>query len=127
MDTHVRRLGFLNIFYGIVGGLGALLALVAAEGPIGIYYYFDARMAGVIAAGVCVMHVALALPTLIGGIGVIRYHPWARVLLIVASALNALTFPFGTLLGAYGLWVLMTPEVEPLFRNGPPEYARRSR
>jgi hypothetical protein len=118
MDTHVRRLGYLNITYAILGGLGALLALLAADGPVGVYYYFDARMTGVIAAGICVMHVALALPTLIGGIGVMQYRSWARVLLIVASALNALTFPIGTLLGAYGLWVLMTPEVEPLFSDG---------
>jgi len=36
-------------------------------------------------------------------------------MLTVISAVNILDVPVGTILGAYGLWVLLTPETDPLF------------
>ncbi|MEO8125673.1 MAG: hypothetical protein ABI822_01200, partial [Bryobacteraceae bacterium] len=51
---------------------------------------------------------------------------WARVMLIIVSAINVLNVPFGTLLGAYGLWTLMTPETDPLFQNAAAEATRKT-
>ena len=119
MDTHVRTLGLLNILLGIIGGLAGALALISAGGIRGLYMFFDARMAGVIITTVMVLHVVTAIPSLIGGIWILQYKGWARVLLMMTSALNALTFPVGTAIGIYGLWVLTAPEVDPLFYQGP--------
>ena len=52
------------------------------------------------------------MPGLIGGIGLLYRQPWARVVMIVVSILHLLNFPFGTALGAYGLWVLFSPEIQ---------------
>jgi hypothetical protein len=35
----------------------------------------------------------------------------------VLSALNLISIPFGTLLGIYGLWVLLNKETEALFAS----------
>ncbi len=43
------------------------------------------------------------------------YKPWSRVLGIVLSVLNLLNFPIGTVLGIYGLWVLLNKDTERLF------------
>ena len=49
--------------------------------------------------------------------GTARFRPWARVLTIVLSALHLLSIPFGTILGVYGLWVMLNAQSEPLFRQ----------
>jgi hypothetical protein len=56
----------------------------------------------------------VSLPGLIGGIGLLNLAPWSRILMIVISALELLSIPFGTALGIYGLWVLTKPETQTL-------------
>ena len=51
---------------------------------------------------------AFALPGLAAGYGLLKFKPWARILGIVLSALNLINIPLGTILGAYGLWVLLS-------------------
>jgi len=120
MDTHVKTLGLLNTCFGIIFGLLSGLALVLGGGIFGIYRYFDVPMMGAVAVSLVLLSMIVALPSLFGGIYVRQYRSWARTLLIITSALNALNPPFGTLLGCYGLWVLMSPEVDPLFDDTPP-------
>jgi hypothetical protein len=47
------------------------------------------------------------------------YKPWARILIIVLSALELISIPFGTALGIYGLWVLLTKDGAQLFGQTP--------
>jgi hypothetical protein len=46
-------------------------------------------------------------------------------LTIILSALHLFNVPFGTALGVYGFWVLLSPETEALFRGGPMAAAQR--
>ena len=39
-----------------------------------------------------------------------------RIVTIVLSTLNLMKMPIGTLVGAYGLWVMLSIETEELFR-----------
>ncbi|HET8548896.1 MAG TPA: hypothetical protein VFL57_12860 [Bryobacteraceae bacterium] len=119
MEYHLKLVGRLNIAYAILAGLPAIVALIAANGVMGVYQFFDDVTFAVVAATATLLHALLAAPCLVGGIYVLRYRNWARVLLIVASALNCLVFPLGTMLGAYTLWALLTPEIEPLFTDTP--------
>jgi len=41
-------------------------------------------------------------------------------LTIVVSALHLFSIPFGTALGIYGLWVMLSDETIGLFAPGPP-------
>jgi hypothetical protein len=59
----------------------------------------------------------LALPEIIGGWGLLAQKQWARVLVIVLGILHLANFPFGTALGVYTLWVLLSNEQHLL---GPP-------
>jgi len=61
----------------------------------------------------------LSLPGILAGWGLLNYKPWARILAIVLSALNLLSVPIGTVIGAYGLWVLLNTETERLFLSPP--------
>jgi hypothetical protein len=63
---------------------------------------------------------AFALPGLIAGYGLLTFKPWARIVGIVLSAIGLIYFPFGTVLGAYGLWVLLNKDTERLFSGTAP-------
>src|SRR5690349_21058240 len=45
-------------------------------------------------------------PGLLGGVGLLRGQPWARVIIVVLSFLVILAIPIGTAIGGFGLWVL---------------------
>jgi hypothetical protein len=59
----------------------------------------------------------VSLPGLIAGFGLLAYKPWARILALVLSVINLIHIPFGTVVGIYGLWVLLNKETERLFNR----------
>ena len=124
MKDHVRILAILNIVMGSIGlliGLGLLfmfggigmLAGIANSGDP------DAALAlpvmGAIGGIIFVALLIFSAPQIIGGIGLLKGQPWARILMIVVSALGLLSIPIGTALGIYGLWVLLNEETVRLF------------
>jgi hypothetical protein len=56
-----------------------------------------------------------SLPAVCTGIGLLYFKPWARIAGIVLSAIALLGFPWVTILGVYGLWVLFHTQTERLF------------
>jgi hypothetical protein len=126
MTTHVKVLGVLYIVLSGLGVCAALfmgLALGAASGIVGqAASPEDAAVAlpiiGVAGSALVIFILALSLPGLITGIGLLKFQSWARILGIVLSAINLINIPFGTALGIYGLWVLLSKDTEPLFAPG---------
>jgi hypothetical protein len=47
---------------------------------------------------------------IIAGVGLLARKPWARTMVIVFGCLSLVSFPFGTALGIYTLWVLASSE-----------------
>jgi len=124
MRTHVRTLAILNIVYAcialaigvlvllIFGGIAAVVGIAATEGKnISIPVLMG------IGGLVCLIMTLLALPRLIAGIGLMQYRSWARILTIIISALGLVDFPFGTALGVYGMWVLLSQDGTNLFEG----------
>lgn len=124
MDRHVQNLGTLNVIYGALGLVIALGVLIQHGNLHNIYEAFNEDIYGVIAVAMVLFHIVIAAPCMLCGFFVKQYNDGARVGLTVVSALNMLAAPAGTALGAYGLWVLTTPETEPLFAHR--EAARRT-
>jgi hypothetical protein len=100
-------LGMLAIFGGIAGIIGA--SDYSGDSHISI------PIVGGIAALAFFVLLALSLPSLIAGIGLLQFRSWARILTIVLSVLELIHVPFGTALGIYGLWVLLSQGSERLF------------
>jgi hypothetical protein len=84
-----------------------------------MYQSTDDNILGLLISVSAVVHLLLAIPCLIGGVFLRNYAEWSRGMLIVTSALNIMNVPFGSILGAYGLWVLLAPETDPLFSREP--------
>ena len=46
------------------------------------------------------------------GVGLLQRAPWARILALVMGFISLLSFPFGTALGIYTIWVLLAAGAE---------------
>jgi hypothetical protein len=124
MEQHVKILGILNIVWGAFGALCGLIILMVFGGAYGIvgsvaFHKPEASVAlpfiAIIGGVISVLLLVLSAPSIIAGIGLIFFRPWARILTIVVSILHLLNIPLGTALGIYGLWVLFSPRSEGLF------------
>ena len=122
MERHVK---LLRILVGLWGGLAMLVGismLLLAAGAwaefrqsLGTAVEFAAGLTTVVFAGIAAFallwggtHVWAA--TLLG-----RRRPLGRVLTLALAVANLLVLPFGTALGVYALWILLTDQGRRLF------------
>jgi hypothetical protein len=111
MRQHIDTVAWIHIAFG---GLGVLAALAVGGfvGGLGLFAD-DAQTAGILAlvAGfIAVVMGLLSVPSLVGGWGLLKRRPWARMLVLISSFLHLLNIPVGTIVGAYSIWVLMNDE-----------------
>ncbi len=116
MRQHVTILGVL--FIALVFGGAAGIVSVAADDPEATA--IAVPILGTVGTAIGLFILVMSIPDIIAGIGLLERRPWARILGIVLCVLGLLHFPFGTIVGVYGLWVLFSPETEALFRGMPP-------
>jgi hypothetical protein len=119
MRDHLKILGWLYV------ASGALVLMLAVL--FGVVFGFAGLMSGEAEAGallggvgalVAIFMAALSVPSLLCGWGLLNGRPWSRVLGIVLSILQLASFPVGTLLGGYGLWVLLNDDSRRLLESG---------
>jgi hypothetical protein len=126
IDEHVRLLGALLVVFGVIAGAGALIGLAVYGSPVVLI--MDATQAGTaqsfllpflkISGGILIiLGLTIALPCVGLGIALRRFHPMARDAAMIVCSLLLPIIPLGTMLGMYGYWVVLSPEVEPLFRQ----------
>jgi hypothetical protein len=126
MREHVKIVAILNIVLGSLGACAGIVILILG-GSIAAYvgqYVADqdataaAPIIAAIAVALAIFFFLLSLPSIIGGWGLLHFRPWARILMIIISAINLLHVPIGTAVGIYGLWVLLSEEGHRLFETG---------
>jgi hypothetical protein len=118
---HYRTLGILQIIYSglhALGGLGVIfVAKFVLGGMLGMANprppMFVQPLVEMI--GWCLL--AVSAIGLIGGIGLLTRAPWARTLTLVAGFIELLNIPFGTALGIYAIWVLLSTGSEDEYRK----------
>jgi hypothetical protein len=126
MGKHIQILSILNIVYGSLGVLGALIVLAVFGGVATIIHLdegaepgaeFAIPIVGAIGALVFLVLIVTSAPSIIAGIALLKFKEWARILALVVSALHLFSIPFGTALGIYGFWVLLSQESTALFHS----------
>ena len=118
MRDHVRILAWCSIIYSsIIVLVGICIGAVVLFGGAISGDREAIFITGAVGAGIASLLIVIALPGMIAGIGLLKMRPWARIVAIVVGALHILSFPLGTALGVYTLWVLLNPETEALFRG----------
>jgi len=121
MQKHVTIVGALHIGYAAWGVLWAVIVFMIMLG-IGMVAIVDDETArGILTTVGCIVPgllAALAIPGIVGRIGVLRLRPWARYLVLVLSVLALFSIPIGTAMGIYSIWVLVQDETAQLFASG---------
>ena len=123
MEQHVKIIGILHIVLGAMGAMAAVAFLALFGGLAGFVGSMDHTGDAVVAAPVLggiggilfIVCLIFSLPSLVGGIALLKMAPWSRVFMLVVSVLYLLHIPVGTALGIYGIWALTKPETEALF------------
>lgn len=128
METHVKVLGALQVAFGALGLLMAVLLVFVFGGAASIVGASDDPSAAVAVPIIGLTGTALvaflgvtSLPSVIIGIGLLNRRPWARIAGIVLSIISLMMVPFGTVVGIYGLWVLFSKDTERLFTSSVPQ------
>ncbi len=119
MEKHINIVAILHIIYS---GFGLIIALLIST-ILSVIGNFSGEpeaelVLDIIANGIAVFFFIIALPGIIGGVGLMRRREWGRILILIISVLDLINFPFGTALGAYSIWALVQPEVVEQFKNG---------
>jgi hypothetical protein len=113
MESHKRILGILYIVSGVLQTI--ILSLVAAF--IGSLFPFIASevdpkaeqilmlVGKFIPIFVWSLILVVAVPCIIGGVVILNKKKWALTLLLIMGCLKLFSFPIGTALGIYTIWV----------------------
>ncbi len=107
MRKHVRILGWLQVFlgildllmglaaFGLLTGVGALSGSAQGFGTMALIGSF---------AGAFML--IMSLPNFIVGIGLLRgWGGWVIVLAVILGLFNLLKFPWGTAIAIYTFWI----------------------
>jgi len=118
MHKHVTLVAVLHIGFSI---LGLLLGIALYFLLVGIGVMQDdhdaAAVLYIVGTSLGIFFVVLSIPGFIGGIGLLSYRPWSRLLIMIVSAIDLINVPFGTIIGGYSLWVLVQDETQKLFEE----------
>ena len=124
MSPHVDLLGILFVIWGALTTLIGLSTLALGVGAVALLTSAATRGDGnQLAAGLTVaFFTALAVIAMLWGIAHMvvgvplrRHRPWARILALVLGSVDLILLPYGTALGCYALYVLLSEKGKQLF------------
>ena len=122
MDRHVELLGVLARLWGalaVVVGVSMLLlaagAFALSAGPEGETVTLAAGLTAVVFVSIGIFSLVWGVAHMWAAVLLRRRAPSGRLLTLGLGVVNLLVFPFGTALGGYALWILLTHEGRRLF------------
>ena len=125
MAAQVDFLGVLFIVWGLLTTLVGVSTLALGIGAVALITSASRGGAGQVAAGVtAAAFTALAIIAMLWGaahvvVGVPlrRHKPWSRLGALTLGSVDLLLLPYGTALGVYAIWVLLSEQGKSLFEN----------
>ena len=122
MATHVDFVGVLFVVWGLLTALIGLSTLALGVGAASLATSAN-RAGGHVAVGVtAAAFVTLAVIAIAWGVGHVwlgvllrRRHHGARLVALMVGSIDLLLLPYGTALGCYALWVLLSERGKALF------------
>ncbi len=111
---HAHLLGILWIAYSAVSLIGGVILMIVSHtvfGPLGLPsmrggppMFIRPLLSAIAIVLICKAAVGIAT-----GLGLLQRQDWGRILAIVLGVVSLINIPFGTALGIYTLWVLVSP------------------
>jgi hypothetical protein len=122
VNTHVDFVGILFIVWGALTALVGLSTLALGVGAASLAASMNSGGGHVAAGLTAAAFFTLAGIAIIWGLGHVligvplrRHRPGARLLALMAGSIDLLLLPFGTALGCYALWVLLSEQGKATF------------
>jgi hypothetical protein len=116
MDKHVTFVAVINIAFGFLGIFLAFFLFVVLIGAGIISQDPEAmKITSIVGIAIAFFLLMKSIPEVIGGFGLMKRKPWARILVLIIACLDLLIIPIGTLIGIYELWVLLSEETVKIF------------
>jgi hypothetical protein len=117
MKKHVSLVAALQIGFSTIGILAALIVffVLSFAGSFVSDVHEASTVLRFLGVFLPIIIFTVSVVGLIGGIGLLSYQKWARLVVLVIAAIGCLSFPLGTLKGIYSIWVLMQDESIKLF------------
>lgn len=117
MEKHVTFVAVINIAFGFLSIFLGLVLFVILVGAGVISRDPEAMtITTIVGIAIACFLVLNSIPEIIGGFGLLKRRPWARVLVLIIAVLDLLFIPIGTLIGIYELWVLLSEDTAKLFQ-----------
>jgi hypothetical protein len=118
VQGHVRLLGLFWIAFSALNTVGGLVLYIVAN-----TIFAHTREFGVpegpgaflrpLLSVIAILLVAKAALGFFAGWGLLQYERWARILALILAFISLFTnIPFGTALGVYTMWVLLSSDSE---------------
>jgi zinc-ribbon domain len=120
---HVHLLGILWIIGSVLVLVGGLVLLVVGNtlfsqaGNVTGEPYSHVGFLRPLLTVIGVFVLAKGVVGMAAGLGLLQRLAWARVLALIVGFISLLNIPFGTALGVYTLWVLLSPNAEEDYRS----------
>jgi hypothetical protein len=121
MERHVHLLGVLWLVLGVLTGLLGIAAFIVAHvlfGPGGAATQEGAPLfLRPLLSLVSILVLIKAAASFLAGLGLLQRQPWGRVLALVLGFISLLHVPFGTALGIYTIWILLSWNADERYRR----------
>jgi uncharacterized membrane protein (DUF2068 family) len=111
MKTHLDIVGLIDL---ITGTLFTALGVLVLLNGVSLWRPEDAINVLVVVLVVSGVFLAVGIPSLIAGVGLLKKKRWARIVAMIVAIVALIGFPVGTGAGIYTLWVLTRTETEQL-------------
>lgn len=113
METHKRILSILFIVHGVLQAIGmlfvslflsAFLPFIISEADQEAREVLELVLPFIQFIGFGIIAL-FSIPSIAGGIALLNGKKWALTLLLILGCFKLFSFPFGTALGIYSIWV----------------------
>lgn len=116
IEQHIPVLGLLHLISGALAAVVGVFVFVFLSGLGVVVEDPEAlRILTFIGFTVGTLLVALSVPGMLAGFGLLRRRSWARPLAVAVGVINLVNIPIGTLIGIYTLIVLLQSDAEEAF------------
>ena len=120
MDKHVTLVAALNIGLGALGVLlGCIIFVVLIFAGIVSGDPQAMKVTTIVGVSVGTFLIFVSVPSIIGGIGLLKRCSWARILILILAVLDLLNIPIGTAIAVYTIWVMLQDETVEMFSSTP--------
>ena len=123
MLPHVDLLGVLFVVWGLLTTLVGVSTLALGVGAVALITSANRSEGGQVAAGLtaaafttlAVIAMLWGAAHVVVGVPLRRRRGWARIMALMLGSIDLLLLPYGTALGVYALWVLLSERGKALF------------